>query len=213
VRLPSYPPTPLPNKGIRCHHFGQHYDIYIIYNIFYTLHQSTLTRKLVHYNGKRVVHQSVVHNFYLRTTAGNAWSPPLPHIPFLLFPNLSIWNTKFQKQPNEPNTILLLRTLQSGTKQLNHAYLVWKLAVKPTSCKFYPFSTPHSLLLPKVQQKPFTAALPSNITFLSLSQHFLYSPSNSFLQFQLVCCCYADDRWCGLPYVRLVNVSSCSLQY
>jgi hypothetical protein len=46
----------------------------------------------------------------------------LPQIPFL-FPNQSIWNVKLQKQPDEPNVILSLRTLQSGTKQLNHAYL------------------------------------------------------------------------------------------
>jgi hypothetical protein len=39
-----------PKKDIRCHHFGQHYDMYIIYNIFYTLHSCkiTLTRTLVY---------------------------------------------------------------------------------------------------------------------------------------------------------------------
>ena len=29
VRWPSYPPTPLPKKGIRFHHIGQQHDIYI----------------------------------------------------------------------------------------------------------------------------------------------------------------------------------------
>jgi len=42
VRWPSYPPTPSPKKGIRCHHFGQHYEIYSICKIYSTtLQQST----------------------------------------------------------------------------------------------------------------------------------------------------------------------------
>jgi len=34
VRRSSQPPTPLPRKGIRCHHFGYYYDVfhYIIYS-------------------------------------------------------------------------------------------------------------------------------------------------------------------------------------
>jgi hypothetical protein len=35
------PPTPSPKKGIRCHHFGQHYDIYI-YIYIYILYSVTL---------------------------------------------------------------------------------------------------------------------------------------------------------------------------
>jgi len=48
VRWPSYPPTSLPKKGIRCHQFEQHYEIYSIYKMnSTTLQQSTLIRTLV----------------------------------------------------------------------------------------------------------------------------------------------------------------------
>ena len=35
VWWPSDPLTSLPKKGICCHHFGQHYDMYIIYSTHY----------------------------------------------------------------------------------------------------------------------------------------------------------------------------------
>ena len=55
VRRLSYPPTPLPKKVIRCHHFGQHHDILNIMCIYSTtLQGSALTQTLVYYNGKKM---------------------------------------------------------------------------------------------------------------------------------------------------------------
>ena len=109
--------------------------------------------------------------------------------------NQSIWNTNLQGQPNEPkhNPIhfahfnlapnnLITLTLHDNQQQSPHLV---NFTLSPL---------PIRLSLPKVQQRLCTAALPSYTTLLSLSQHFLYSPSNSFLQFQLVCCCYVNDR-------------------
>ena len=56
--------------------------------------------------------------------------------------------------------------------------------------QFFHFST--HLPLPKVQRRllpPLYLSADSS----QLSQHFLYSPSNSFLQFQLLCCCYVYE--------------------
>jgi len=44
-----------------------------------------------------------------------------------------------------------------------------------------------------------TAALPVYTTLLLLGQQILHSPSNSFLLFQLSCCCYVNDSGSGLP--------------
>ena len=64
-RWPTYPPTPLPKKGICCHQFAQHYDIYSIYKVYCTtLQQSTLTRTLVEL--KKLVHHSIVHQLLLK---------------------------------------------------------------------------------------------------------------------------------------------------
>ena len=71
--------------------------------------------------------------------------------------------------------------------------------------------SPLTILLPlaKVQQRLCTVALPSHTTLLSLSQHFLYSPSNSFLQFQMVYCCYVkealNDLYCSPNIVRMIK--------
>jgi hypothetical protein len=142
MRWPSYPPTPLFKKGIRCHHFGQHHDIHVIYST--TLHQCILTRTLVHYNGEKLVHQSIFH----KLQPNNYHKESLITSRCLIFPSFYFPTNQFgilnykTNQMNQ-NIILSLRTLQSGTRQLNHAYLAWKLAVKPTSCKFYSFSTTH----------------------------------------------------------------------
>ena len=62
MRWPSYPPTPLPKKGIRCHHLGQHHDMYITCNIFYNTTSKYINSTIVHYNEKKkLVHQSIVH--------------------------------------------------------------------------------------------------------------------------------------------------------
>jgi hypothetical protein len=125
---------------------------------------------------------------------------PLSHISFLLLLNPSIWNTKLITHTNEttynPDHFVHLRF---GTNRLNPAYLARKLVVQPTSCKFTlpPFPIRLSLLM--VQQRLCIVALPSYTTLLSLSQYFLYSPSSSFLQFQLVYCSYVSDSWSGHP--------------
>ena len=77
--------------------------------------------------------------------------------------------------------------------------MAWQLVVEPTSRDFTFPPLPICLPLPKVQNRLRTAALPSYTTLLSLSRHFLYSPSNSFQQFQLDYCCYGNDRGSDLP--------------
>jgi hypothetical protein len=119
VRWPSYPRTPLPKKGIRCHHIGQHHDMYIIYST--TLHQGTLTQILVHYNGKKWVHQSIVHKLLPKNYHKESLITSCCHI-FLSFcfptNQFGIWNYKSNRM--NPNITPSLRTLQFGTKELNH---------------------------------------------------------------------------------------------
>ena len=101
---PSYPPTPLPKKCIRCYHFGQNFDIYIYMYIVYStiLHQNTLTRKLMYCNGNKLVHRSIGHNLLPKDYHKESLSPPAAAYHFLLLPNQSIWNKYTQGQPNEP---------------------------------------------------------------------------------------------------------------
>jgi hypothetical protein len=61
---------------------------------------------------------------------------------------------KLQNQPNEPkNNPIVSHNFNFGTKQINHAYLAWKLAVDPTFCEFYSFSTPHTSAASKSSTK------------------------------------------------------------
>ena len=108
--------------------------------------------------------------------------------------NQSIWNTNLQGQPNKP---------KHNPKYFTHfklapnnlIMLTWhnNQQQSPYLVNFTLSPQPLCLSLPKIQQRLYTAALPSHTTLLSLSQHFHYSPSNSFLQFQLVSCCYVND--------------------
>jgi hypothetical protein len=45
----------------------------------------------------------------------------------------------------------------------------------------------------------FRECEPGRANIVDHSQQILPSPSNSFLLFQLNCCCYVNDRWSGLP--------------
>jgi len=122
VRWPSYPPTPLPKKGIRCHHFGQHHDRYIIYST--TLHQNTLTRTLIYYNGKKIAHQSIVHKLLPKNYHKESLITSRSRIfPSFYFPTNQFGLQNYKSNQMNQNIILSLRTLQSVTKQLNHAYL------------------------------------------------------------------------------------------
>jgi len=86
-----------------------------------------------------------------------------------------------------------------GTKQLNHAYLVWWLSAVSTSCECHYFSTSTQQSLTKIRIRMSTTAFLVYTTLLHLGKQILHSPSNSFLLFQLHCCCYVNDRWSGLP--------------
>ena len=58
------PPTPLPKKSNRCHHFGQHYEIYIMYNtsIYYNTTSKYINSDTCTLQWENIlVHQSLVH--------------------------------------------------------------------------------------------------------------------------------------------------------
>jgi hypothetical protein len=78
------------------------------------------------------------------------------------------------------------------SKQLSHAYSVWWLSAVSISCELHYFSTSTHPSLPKVRKRMCTAAFPVYTTLLHLGQQILYSPSNSFLLFQLNGCCYVN---------------------
>ena len=80
-----------------------------------------------------------------------------------------------------PNITLTICTFKFGTKQLNHAFTFHDdQQSSPHLVNFTLSPLPICLSLPKVQQRLCTAALPRYATLLSLCQHFLHSPSNSF---------------------------------
>jgi len=55
-------------KGYRCHHFGQHHDMYIIrvYNIFYNTTSKHINPDTCLVQWKKLVHQSIVHKLLLK---------------------------------------------------------------------------------------------------------------------------------------------------
>jgi hypothetical protein len=125
VQSPSYPPTPLPKKGICCHHFGQHYDMYIIYNIFYntTSKYINLDTYILQWK-KKLVLQSIVHKLLPNNYHKESLITSCCHIfSSFHFPTNQFGIRNYKSNQMNQNIILSLRTLQSGTKQLNQAYL------------------------------------------------------------------------------------------
>jgi len=78
------PPT-LREKGVRHNHFGQHHDIFILYNIFYNTTSKYINLDTCIVQWKKLEHKSVVHK-HLKITKRKAWSPPAATY---LFPSIT----------------------------------------------------------------------------------------------------------------------------
>jgi hypothetical protein len=103
------PSTPLPKKGNRCNHLGQHHDTYIIY-MFYntaskyinivTSKQHTITQSIVRKLLLKDYHKG--YNFLSRNCRNESSITSCYRIfNSFCYGNQSIWNTNLQGQPNK----------------------------------------------------------------------------------------------------------------
>ena len=113
----------------------------------------------------------------------------------------SIWKTVWKGQPNgtkgtheqyvhlnlAPNNLITL-TLRDNSQHQSPHFVVLLFHHFQHVCSQRRFKIESSY-------RRFT----SYTTFSQPKSALLFSPSNSFLQFQLVCCWYANDRWSNLP--------------
>ena len=89
-----------------------------------TLHQNTLTRTLVQYNGKELVHQSIVHKLILKNYHKESLvTSRCGILHSFYYPTNQFGIQTYKGNQMNTNITLSFRTLQFGTKQLNHAYL------------------------------------------------------------------------------------------